>query len=100
MFNCSITHLTYLADVSKFINEIVNEIKCRRQDAHTSLHLQLQSDDDGKEDLNHLLSTISDDVVLAIGIYGADTLSKTCIVKAVHNQNFLRFEGSSFLASE
>ncbi|EXB96355.1 hypothetical protein L484_023074 [Morus notabilis] len=32
-----------------------------------SLHLQLQSDDDGKEDLNHLLSAISDDVVLAIG---------------------------------
>ncbi|KAL5543023.1 hypothetical protein UlMin_010733 [Ulmus minor] len=89
---------------SKFIKEIINQISCRRQDAHMSLHLQLEIDDGkkylnlSKEYLDLFLSVISDDVHI-IGIYGKRDSEKTNIAKAVYNQNFLRFEGSSFLAN-
>ena len=51
--------------------------------------------DSGIEYLNLLLTVISDDVLI-IGICGMD---KTSIAKTVYNQNFLRFEASSFLSN-
>lgn len=62
------------------------------------LHLRPQTDDDGRDYLNLLLSAISDDI-LVIGLYGMDKLGKTNIAKAVYNKNFLSFQGSSFLAN-
>lgn len=82
---------------SLFVKEIISLISCRRQDAHMSLHLQ-PTIDSGKDYLNHLLSVVSDDILI-IGIYGISNIGKTNIAKAVYNQNFLKFDGSSYLAT-
>lgn len=49
--------------------------------------------DAGKEYMNSLLSVISDDVLI-IGICGMD---KTAVAKDAYDQNFRRFESSSFI---
>ncbi|KAJ7961789.1 TMV resistance protein N [Quillaja saponaria] len=79
---------------SKFIKEIVKHVLGRRQDAHMSASIFPPRIEVAKEYLNLLLSVISDDV-LVIGIWGMD---KTTIAKAVYNQNFERFEASSFIS--
>ncbi|XP_062107996.1 disease resistance protein RPV1-like isoform X2 [Humulus lupulus] len=84
--------------VSKFLEEIVSQISCRRQEAHMCLHLRPQTDDYGKDYLNLLLSAMSDDV-LVIGLHGTNNLGKTDIAKAAYNKNFLRFKGSCYLAN-
>lgn len=63
-----------------------------------SLTLQPELQDDGTKSLNHLLSVFSQDVLI-IGIYGSNKLRQTGIAKSVYNQNFIQFEGSSFLAN-
>jgi hypothetical protein len=73
----------------------VKHVMGRHQDAHMSASIFPPRMDSGKEYLNLLLTVISDDVLI-IGICGMD---KTSIAKAVYNQNFLRFEGSSFLSN-
>lgn len=93
---------------SKFINEIIKHIKSRCQDAHMSLTLQPKEIDSGKDYLNLLLSVISDDV-LVIGIYGimgghssnttSTSTTTSSIARDVYDLNFLKFEGSSFLAN-
>jgi hypothetical protein len=80
---------------SKFIKEIVKHIMGRHQDAHMSASIFPPRIDSGIEYLNLLLTVISDDVLI-IGICGMD---KTSIAKTVYNQNFLRFEASSFLSN-
>lgn len=81
---------------AKFIEDIIKHIISRRQDAHMSLTLQPTETITGKDYLNLLLSVISDDV-LVIGIYGTPSISS--IARDVYNHNFLRFDGSSFLAN-
>ena len=72
----------------------MKHIMDRHQDAHMNVSIFPPGMDSGKEYLNLLLSVISDDVLI-IGICG---MGKTTIAKAVYDQNFQRFEGSSFLS--
>ncbi|XP_030507659.2 disease resistance protein RPV1 [Cannabis sativa] len=84
--------------VSKFLQKIVSQISCRRQEAHMCLDLRPQNDDYGKDYLNLLLTAMSDDV-LVIGLHGTNNLGKTNIAKAAYNKNFLSFQGSCYLAN-
>ncbi|KAK2965380.1 hypothetical protein RJ640_024122 [Escallonia rubra] len=80
-------------DESNFVQEIVSQIISRRQDAHMGVSIFPHRMDDTKEYLNLLLSVVSNDVLI-IGLCGID---KAHIATAVYNQNYLRFDASSFL---
>ncbi|KAK2969876.1 hypothetical protein RJ640_024126 [Escallonia rubra] len=80
-------------DESNFVQEIVRQIISRRQDAHMGVSIFPHRMDDTKEYLNLLLSVVSNDVLI-IGLCGID---KAHIATAVYNQNYLRFDASSFL---
>ncbi|XP_004304955.1 PREDICTED: TMV resistance protein N-like [Fragaria vesca subsp. vesca] len=78
---------------SKFIKEIVKHVLSRYQDAHLSVSIFPPRLDAGKEYMNSLLGVISDDILI-IGICGID---KTDLAQEAYDQNFHRFESSSFI---
>ncbi|KAK9943782.1 hypothetical protein M0R45_009379 [Rubus argutus] len=78
---------------SKFIKEIVKHVLSRYQDAHLSVSIFPPRLDAGKEYINLLLSVISDDILI-IGICGTN---KTAVAEDAYDQNFRRFESSSFI---
>ncbi|XP_050380010.1 disease resistance protein RPV1-like [Argentina anserina] len=78
---------------SKFIKEIVKHVMSRYQEAHLSVTIFPPRLDAGIEYMNSLLGVISDDILI-IGICG---IERTDLAQDAYDQNFHRFEGSSFI---
>ncbi|KAL6135689.1 hypothetical protein ACLB2K_067915 [Fragaria x ananassa] len=72
---------------------ILKHVLSRYQDAHLSVSIFPPRLDAGKEYMNSLLGVISDDILI-IGICGID---KTDLAQEAYDQNFHRFESSSFI---
>ncbi|XP_031117359.1 TMV resistance protein N-like [Ipomoea triloba] len=51
------------------------------------------------KDIENLLQSQTNDGVKMIGIFGTGGVGKTTLAKAIYNRNYLRFEGSSFIAN-
>ncbi|XP_048131531.1 TMV resistance protein N-like, partial [Rhodamnia argentea] len=97
--NLSGWHLNDGDDESKLIQEIVKEISTTHL-ARTPLHVAEHpvGIDSRVVKLKSMLNLESKDDVLMVGLWGQGGIGKTTLGKAIYNDIFRQFEGSSFLA--
>ncbi|KAM1413476.1 hypothetical protein ACFXTO_026068 [Malus domestica] len=81
----------------QFIQDVVEEISNKLDPAALDVAPFAVGIDNRVQDLNMWLQDGSNDVGVAV-ICGMGGIGKSTIVKAAYNQNFDRFQGSSFLA--
>ncbi|CAL5399034.1 unnamed protein product [Camellia sinensis] len=83
---------------SKFIKIIVEEIANKMDRTVLSVTLYPTGIDSRVKDINLWLQDGSSNIGIMV-IYGMGGIGKTTIAKTAYNQNFERFDGSSFLAN-
>ncbi|KAH0982041.1 hypothetical protein GBA52_009218 [Prunus armeniaca] len=81
---------------SQFIQNIVEEIENKLNHTTPNIAPHLVGIDNCVRGINMWLKDRSNDVGVAV-IYGMGGVGKTTIAKAAYNQNFDKFQGSSFL---
>lgn len=81
---------------SQFIQNIVEEIENKLNHTTPNIAPHLVGIDNRVRGINMWLKDRSNDVGVAV-IYGMGGVGKTTIAKAAYNQNFDKFQGSSFL---
>ncbi|XP_048131534.1 disease resistance protein RPV1-like [Rhodamnia argentea] len=98
--NLSGWHLNDRDDESKIIQEIVKEISTT-QLGRTPLHVAEHpvGIDSKVVKLKSMLNLESKDDVFMVGLWGRGGIGKTTLGKAIYNNIFRQFEGSSFLAN-
>ncbi|XP_043691615.1 disease resistance protein RUN1-like isoform X2 [Telopea speciosissima] len=88
----------FSAGDATFIQCIVEEVFTKLNQMHLNIAVYPVGIDSRVKDMHFLLSVGSNDV-RCIGIYGMGGRGKTTIAKAIYNEVFHKFEGSSFLAN-
>ncbi|XP_042483025.1 disease resistance protein RPV1-like [Macadamia integrifolia] len=81
-----------------FIQCIVEEVVTKLNQMHLNIAVYPVGIDSRVEDIRFLLSVGSNDVRI-IGVHGMGGIGKTTIAKAIYNEVFHKFDGSSFLAN-